>query len=141
MDKSSSLGMPMSPPRNIQEVQASKLGDAQGIPFFINKIIRSSLKTLFLLIHILCVILGASVIFAFSFVLFCLLQFIVGSQLILFGERHAPFSLSRTLQFSLLLFCVFTFCQYYVQLLFSTRILFRACWFDLVSYDQLSGLS
>ena len=25
-------------PRNIQEVQASKLGDAQGIPFFINKI-------------------------------------------------------------------------------------------------------
>ena len=24
-------------PRNIQEVQASKLGDAQGIPFFINK--------------------------------------------------------------------------------------------------------
>jgi hypothetical protein len=28
MDKSSSLGMPMQPPRNIQEVQASKLGDA-----------------------------------------------------------------------------------------------------------------
>jgi hypothetical protein len=25
-------------PRNIQEVQASKLGDAQGTPFFINKI-------------------------------------------------------------------------------------------------------
>jgi hypothetical protein len=24
-------------PRNIQEVQASKLGDAQGTPFFINK--------------------------------------------------------------------------------------------------------
>ena len=28
-------------PRNIQEVQASKLGDAQGIPFFINKKLRS----------------------------------------------------------------------------------------------------
>jgi hypothetical protein len=28
MEKSSSLGMPMQPPRNIQEVQASKLGDA-----------------------------------------------------------------------------------------------------------------
>ena len=34
-------------PRHIQEVQASKLGDAQGIPFFINKNIRSSLKTLY----------------------------------------------------------------------------------------------
>jgi hypothetical protein len=27
-------------PRNIEEVQASKLGDAKGIPFFINKTIR-----------------------------------------------------------------------------------------------------
>ena len=32
-------------PRNIQEVQASKLGDAQGIPFFINKNLRFSFKT------------------------------------------------------------------------------------------------
>jgi hypothetical protein len=34
-------------PRNIQEVQASKLGDAKGTPFFINKNIRSSFKTLY----------------------------------------------------------------------------------------------
>jgi hypothetical protein len=34
-------------PRNIQEVQASKLGDAQGTPFFINKNIRSSFKILY----------------------------------------------------------------------------------------------
>jgi hypothetical protein len=32
MDESSSFGMPMSPPRNIQEVQASKLGDALEAP-------------------------------------------------------------------------------------------------------------
>jgi hypothetical protein len=32
MEKSSSLGMPMQPPRNIQEVQASKLGDAPEAP-------------------------------------------------------------------------------------------------------------
>jgi hypothetical protein len=32
MDKISSLGMPMQPPRNIQEVQASKLGDAPEAP-------------------------------------------------------------------------------------------------------------
>src|SRR3954464_4288158 len=32
MDKSSSLGMSLETPRNIQEVQASKLGDARGTP-------------------------------------------------------------------------------------------------------------
>jgi hypothetical protein len=32
MDKSSRLGMLMQPPRNIQEVQASKLGDAPEAP-------------------------------------------------------------------------------------------------------------
>jgi hypothetical protein len=62
-------------PRNIQEVQASKLGDAQGTPFFINKNIKSSFKTLFLLLHILCVILGTSVVFVFSFILFCFVCF------------------------------------------------------------------
>jgi hypothetical protein len=56
-------------PRNIQDVQASKLGDAQGTPFFINKNIRSSFKTLFLLLHMLCVVLGAS-LFLFL-VFFC----------------------------------------------------------------------
>jgi hypothetical protein len=61
-------------PRNIQEVQALKLGDAPRHPFFINKNTRLSFKTLFLLLHILCVVLGASLFFDFSFLLFCLLQ-------------------------------------------------------------------
>jgi hypothetical protein len=56
-------------PRNIQEVQASKLGDTHGTPFFINKNIRSSFKTLFLLLHMLCVVLGASLFLLL--VLFC----------------------------------------------------------------------
>ena len=38
-------------PRNIQEVQASKLGDAQGIPFFINKNSRFLPNASFLLFH------------------------------------------------------------------------------------------
>jgi len=38
-------------PRNIQEVQASKLGDAQGIPFFINKNPRFLPNASFLLFH------------------------------------------------------------------------------------------
>jgi hypothetical protein len=73
MDKSSSLGMPMSPdgqklklgdahvtPRNMQEVQASKLGDTLRHPFFIDKNQVTFQDTIFLLLRILCVFLGAS---------------------------------------------------------------------------------
>jgi hypothetical protein len=41
-------------PINIQVVQASKLGDAQGTPFFINKNIRSSFKTLYFYCFVCC---------------------------------------------------------------------------------------
>ena len=53
--------------------------------------------TIFLLLHMLCVVLGAS-LFLFL-VQFSFLQYLVRSQLFCFGERHAPFSLPRTLQF------------------------------------------
>src|SRR4051812_41418850 len=73
MDKSLILGMPMLPQGYIQEVQESKLGDAQGIPFFINKNIKFLFQcTIFLLLHILCVILGASLfLFLVWFILVC----------------------------------------------------------------------
>ena len=45
MHKSSSLGMAMPPPRNIEEVRVLFF---QGIPFFINKYITSSFKILYL---------------------------------------------------------------------------------------------
>jgi hypothetical protein len=60
-------------PRNIQEVEASKLGDAPRHPFFIDKNQVTFQDTIFLLLHMLCVFLGASLFFAFSFILFCLL--------------------------------------------------------------------
>jgi hypothetical protein len=56
-------------PRNIQEVQASKLGDAPRHPFFIGKNQVTFQDTIFLLLRILCVFLGAS-LFLLS-VLFC----------------------------------------------------------------------
>jgi hypothetical protein len=61
-------------PRNIQEVQASKLGDAPRQPFFIGKNQVTFQDTIFLLLHALCVFLGASVVFVFSFLLLCLMQ-------------------------------------------------------------------
>lgn len=57
-------------PRYIQEVQASKLGDAQGIPFFINKNIRSSFKTLYFYCFIYYVLFLERHLFLLS-VLFC----------------------------------------------------------------------
>jgi hypothetical protein len=56
-------------PRNIQEVQASKLGDAPRHPFFINKNQVIFQDTIFLLLRILYVFLGAS-LFLIS-VFFC----------------------------------------------------------------------
>src|SRR4051812_47052993 len=47
MDKSSSLGMSPGHPNNIQEVQASKLGDAQGTPSSSIKNTRSFFNALY----------------------------------------------------------------------------------------------
>jgi hypothetical protein len=64
----------MQPPRNIQEVQASKLGDAPKAPLLHRQNQVTFQDTIFLLLHALCVLLGASVVFAFSFLLLYLLQ-------------------------------------------------------------------
>jgi hypothetical protein len=56
-------------PRNIQEVQASKLWDAPRHPFFTGKNQVTFQDTRFLLLHVLCVFLGASLLL-FS-VFFC----------------------------------------------------------------------
>jgi hypothetical protein len=51
--------------RNIQEVQVSNLGDAQGSPFFINKNIRSSFKTLYFYCFICYVLFLEHIYFCF----------------------------------------------------------------------------
>jgi hypothetical protein len=56
-------------PRNIQEVQLSKLGDAQGTPFFINKISgHLSRHYIFIASYTMCCS-WSVLIFAFSFLL------------------------------------------------------------------------
>jgi hypothetical protein len=61
-------------PRNIQEVQASKLGDAPRHPFFINKI-SGHLSRHYIFIASYAMRFSLSIfIFAFSFLLFCFLQ-------------------------------------------------------------------
>jgi hypothetical protein len=68
MDKSSSLGMP-SNPRNIQEVQVSKLGDAPEAPLLHwQKSGHLSTHYIFIASCIMHFFLGASVVFSFQFV-------------------------------------------------------------------------
>jgi hypothetical protein len=54
-------------PRNIQEVQATKLRDAPWHPFFINKNIRSSFKTLYFYCFICYVFFLECLYFCFQF--------------------------------------------------------------------------
>jgi hypothetical protein len=56
-------------PRNIQEVQASKLGDAPEAPLLHRKNQVTFQHTIFLLLNILCIFLGASLLLLS--VLFC----------------------------------------------------------------------
>jgi hypothetical protein len=61
-------------PRNIQEVQASKLGDTPRHPFFIDKI-SGHLSRHYIFIALYSMRFSWSVfIFSFSFLLFCFLQ-------------------------------------------------------------------
>jgi hypothetical protein len=74
MDKTSSLGMPMQPPRNIQEVQASKLGDAPEAPLLHRQ--KSGHLSKHYIFTASCIMRFSWSVFtlAFSFLLFCLLQ-------------------------------------------------------------------
>jgi hypothetical protein len=84
-------------PRNIQEVQASNLGDAPRHPFFINKNIRSSFKTLYFYCFIRYVFFLEHLyfFFQFSFILFAAIN---GWTLtFFFWRRHTLFLLPRTL--------------------------------------------
>jgi hypothetical protein len=62
MDKSLSLGIPMSPQEISKKYKRQSLGMPQGTPFFIGKNQVTFQDTIFLLLHALCIFLGASVV-------------------------------------------------------------------------------
>jgi hypothetical protein len=68
MDKSSSLGMPMSPQEISKKYKRQSLGMPPRHPFFIGKNQVTFQHTIFLLLHALCVFLGAAVVLVFSFI-------------------------------------------------------------------------
>jgi hypothetical protein len=99
MDKSSSLGMPMSPQKISKKYKRQSLGMPPRQPFFIGKNQVTFQNTIFLLLHALCIFLGASVVFSFQFclVLFAAINgwtpiFFVGEvALLLICQEHSVF--------------------------------------------------
>jgi hypothetical protein len=85
-------------PRNIQEVQASNLGDApEAPPYFIGKNQVTFQDTIFLLLHALCIFLGASLLLLSVFFCFvCCNKWLYHIMFFLEGDILC-FSLPRTL--------------------------------------------
>jgi hypothetical protein len=78
-------------PRNIQEVQASKLGDALRHPFFIDKYQVTFQDTIFLLLRILCVFLGASLFLLSVFFCFVFYSKWLDPNIFLLEKTHSIF--------------------------------------------------
>jgi hypothetical protein len=89
-------------PINIQEVQASKPWDASRHPFFIDKNRVTFQDTIFLLLRILCVFLGAS-LHSLS-VLFCFVFYNkwLDPNMFLLEKTHSVFIAKNTLVFTFL---------------------------------------
>jgi hypothetical protein len=103
------LGYAHVTPRNIQEVQASNLGDASRHPFFINKNQVIFQDNIFLLLHVLCVFLGASLFLFSVFLCFvCCNKWLDPTYF--FWRRHISFFIAKnTLVFTLFVQRVFSF--------------------------------
>jgi hypothetical protein len=115
MDKSSSLGMPMSPQEISKRYKRQSLGMPPRHPFFIGKNQVTFQHTIFLLLHALCIFLGASLLLLSVF-FFCCNKWMDTNKFLL-EETHSVFYLPRTLYFSLL---SFNKCSLFLELL--TRV-------------------
>jgi hypothetical protein len=104
------LGDAHAPQEMSKRYKRQSLGMPPRHPFFIRKNQATFQHTVFLLLHVLCIFLGASVVFSFqfSFVLFAAINGLITSCY--FGERLIPFFIAKnTLVFTLIVQRVFSF--------------------------------
>ena len=141
MDRSSSLGMPMSRQEISKRYKRQSLGMPKASPSSSTKYQVIFLDAIFLLLHMLCVVLGASLFLFLVLVLFCFVCCIIWLDPNMFWRMtHSVLIAQNTLVFTLIVLRVFSFASTAFSSCFSTRILFRACQFYLARYDQLSGI-
>ena len=140
MDKISSLGMPISPQEIFKRYKRQSLGIAKASLSSSTKYQVIFQCAIFLLLHMLCVILGASLFLFSVFFCFVLCSIWLDPSIFVLEKTHSVLIAQNTLVFTHIVQRAFYFCQYCVQLQFFTHIMFRACQFSLVRYDQLSDL-
>ena len=134
MDKSSSLGMPMSPQEIFKRYKRQSLGMPKASPSSSTKYQVIFLGAIFLLLHILCVILGASqfLFSVFFFFVCCTIQ-LDPSKFVLV-QTHSVLIAKNTLVFTLIVLRVF----YFSSTAFSSCFSLTFCselFFSLVRYD------
>jgi hypothetical protein len=79
-------------PRNIQEVQAAKLGDAPRHPLLHQQKYQVIFQdTIFLLLHILCVVLGATLFLLLVFFYFVCCNKWLDPNIFLLEKTHSVF--------------------------------------------------
>jgi hypothetical protein len=104
MDKRSSLGMPMSPQEISKRYKRQSLGMPLRHPFFIGKNQVTFQHTIFLLLHALCVFLGASLLLiSVFFCFFCCNKWLDPKKFLL-EEMYSLFICQEHSIFSLLSF-------------------------------------
>jgi hypothetical protein len=91
------IGDAQNPKKYPRSTSLKAWGCPRGTPFFIGKNQVTFQDTIFLLLYALCVFLGASIVFAFSFpfVLFAAINGLITSYY--FGGDELAFYLPRTL--------------------------------------------
>ena len=125
MEKSSSLGMPMSPQEIFKRYKRQSFGMPRSIPIFIIKVSgHFSMRYIFIASYDMCYS-WSVFIFDFSFILFCSQQYMVGPHHICFGEdtlrfnciEHSSFHsyCSTSVLFLRVLRLALVFHPYYVQ--------------------------
>jgi hypothetical protein len=137
--KAQAWGCPRTP-RNIQELQAWKLGDAPEAPLFHRQKL-GHLSTHYIFIALCTMRFSWSVscfCFQFSFVLFAAINGWITSC---FGESYAPFFISKnTLVFTLIVQRVFSFSATAFSFCFSPWLSFRFFYIFASRYIWTSGL-
>jgi hypothetical protein len=93
MDKSLSLGMPMSPQEISKRYKHQILGMPPRHPFFIGKNQVTFQDTIFLLLHILCVFLGVSLLLLLVFFCFICCNKWLDPNKFLLEKMHSIFHL------------------------------------------------
>jgi hypothetical protein len=138
MDKSSSLGMPTHPKKYPRGTSVKAWGCPRGTRSSSAKI-RSPFNTLFLLLHALCVFLGASVVLVFSLFSFVCCNKWSDPNKFLLEKSHCFSFAKNTPFFTLIVQRVFSFSATAFSFQFSPWFVFRSCYIFASRCILISG--